>query len=60
MAGDGEVGSEEQANQVISGVAERVMRSIFGRKSFDSILQVLRDRYGLDLDEMPDKPRLFL
>jgi KaiC/GvpD/RAD55 family RecA-like ATPase len=45
---------------MISGVAERVMRSIFGRKAFDSILQVMSERYGLDLDEMPDKPRLFL
>ena len=51
--------SEERVNRMISGVAERVMRSIFGRKAFDSILQVMSERYGLDLDEMPDKPRLF-
>jgi len=58
LAGGGAV-SEERVNRMISGVAERVMRSIFGRKAFDSILQVMSERYGLDLDEMPDKPRLF-
>jgi hypothetical protein len=49
----------KRANKMISRVAEEVMLSIFGRKSLDNIIQIMKERYGLDLDEMPDKPRLF-
>jgi len=53
------VESEEQANRMISGVVEEVMSNIFGRKALCSILQFMREKYGLDLDEVPNKPQLF-
>lgn len=55
----GGVGGEERANKMISRVAKEVMLSIFGRKSLDNIIQIMRERYGLDLDEISSKPRLF-
>ena len=49
----------KRANKMISRVAEEVMLSIFGRKSLDNIIQIMKERYSLDLDEIPSKPRLF-
>jgi len=50
---------EEQANKMISGVAEEVMLNIFGRKALDNILRAMREKYFLDLEEMPERPDVF-
>lgn len=50
---------EEQANKIICEVAEEVMLNIFGRKALDNILRAMRERYLLDLDEMPERPYVF-
>ncbi|MEM2431655.1 MAG: hypothetical protein QXX94_06855 [Candidatus Bathyarchaeia archaeon] len=51
--------SEEQVNKIISEVAEEVMLNIFSRKALDNILRAMREKYFLDLDEMPKHPSIF-
>ena len=50
---------DEQANKIISEVAEEVMLNIFGRKALDNILRAMREKYFLDLEEMPERPEVF-
>lgn len=57
MAGEGR--REERVDEVINGVVKEVMLSIFGRRGVEGILRVLRGKYGLDLDDVADKPHLF-
>ncbi|MBS7625269.1 MAG: hypothetical protein QW502_02720 [Candidatus Bathyarchaeia archaeon] len=50
---------EEQANKIISEVAEEVMLNIFGRKALNGIIRAMREKYLLDLSEMPERPYIF-
>lgn len=50
---------EEETNKIISEVAEEVMLNIFGKKALNSILRVMREKYFLDLSEMPERPYIF-
>lgn len=59
MTGDGKERREERINEVIIDVAEDVMRNIFGKRGLESIIRFMNERYGLDLNEMPDKPHMF-
>ncbi|MEM2913747.1 MAG: hypothetical protein QXR06_05350 [Candidatus Bathyarchaeia archaeon] len=59
MTGEGRERQEERIDKVIIDVAEEVMLNVFGRRGLESIIRVLRERHGLDLDEMPDKPHIF-
>ncbi|MBS7648113.1 hypothetical protein KEJ17_00480 [Candidatus Bathyarchaeota archaeon] len=46
-------------NRIISEVVEEVMLSIFGRRGFESILRVMKEKYNLDLDGIPSNPQVF-
>lgn len=54
-----EVRRKEQIDRIISDVAEEVMLGIFGRRALENIIRVLRERYGIDLNEISDKPHIF-
>ncbi|MBS7648241.1 MAG: hypothetical protein QXK89_09250 [Candidatus Bathyarchaeia archaeon] len=59
MAGEDDGRREKHVNEVISGVAKEVMLSIFGRRGLESIIKVMKGKYGLDLDDIPEKPHTF-
>lgn len=50
---------EERIDKVIIDVAEEVILNVFGRRGLESIIQAIRERHCLDLDEISDKPHIF-
>lgn len=50
---------KEQVDKMISGVVREVMLSIFGKKGFEGVMRVMREKYNLDIDEVSNKPHIF-
>jgi hypothetical protein len=50
---------EEQADKLINEAVEEIMLNIFGKRTFERILRIMRDKYSLRIDEISDKPQVF-
>lgn len=51
----GEEGEWGQANRVIYEMVWEIMTGILGRKGLEGIIGAIRVKYGLELEEIPDK-----
>lgn len=49
----------EKAAELINGTVEEVMLNIFGKRTLERILRIMREKYSLKIDEVSEKPQVF-
>jgi len=50
---------KEKATELINRTVEEVMLNIFGKRTLERILRIMREKYSLKIDEVSEKPQVF-
>ncbi|MBS7635551.1 hypothetical protein KEJ34_08770 [Candidatus Bathyarchaeota archaeon] len=47
------------ANKLIDETVEEVMLNVFGKRTFERILRIMREKYSLKINKISEKPQVF-
>ncbi|MEM2913195.1 MAG: hypothetical protein QXR06_02495 [Candidatus Bathyarchaeia archaeon] len=47
------------ANKLIDETVEEIMLNVFGKRTFERILRIMREKYSLKINKISEKPQVF-